>query len=105
MTTRQLITLFLQREGTASAASIHSFVAANGGRRETSMSMLSDMAERGEVRRHRFRSEYICWLAERGTVAEVQPAKKVNVVFDECRTHSRVYQFDQLLRAAREVRA
>lgn len=103
MTTRELITLFLKREGTASAASIHSFVAVNGGRRESSMSMLSNMVERGEVRRHSFRNEYICWLAERGTM-QIQPAKKVNVVFDECRANSRVYQFDQLLRSAREVR-
>lgn len=104
MTTRELITFFLKREGTASATSIHNFVSAKGGRRETSMSMLSNMAERGEVRRHHVRNEYICSLAERGTPAEVQPAKKINVVFDECRAHSRVYQFDQLLRVAREMR-
>lgn len=103
MTTRELITFFLKREGTASATSIHNFVSAKGGRRETSMSMLSNMAERGEVRRHHVRNEYICSLADRST-ADIKPTKKVNVVFEECRTNSRLYQLDQLLRSAREVR-
>ena len=119
MTAKELIISFLQQNDGAKSVDIHAHLATHGLKRESSMSTLSKLAQSGEVLRHRFQNEYVCWLANRDVVItesslrnrlsnanrRLTAMNSVNVVFDECRESSMVYQFDRMLAAAREVRA
>ena len=116
MTTRKLILAYLLRHGTTTSTSIYLYVVQQGGTHKAAMSMLSDMVDKGEVMRHKHKNASTCWLSdpdaamrqigsdEVGPVARRSMPVAYNCIFDECREHSRIYQFDRLLRSAREVR-
>lgn len=116
MSTRKLIMAYLLRHGTTESGDLYRHIVEKGGTHKAAMSMLSDMIDKGEVKRHRYKNQSICWLAdadaaaryiggaEIGSVMRRGMPRAYNCIFDECREHSRVYQLDQLLRAAREVR-
>lgn len=113
MTTRKLILAYLLRQGSTTSTAIYRYVVEQGGTHKAAMSMLSDMVEKGDVKRHKHKNESTCWLAdpdaairfigadEIGPVARRGMPLSINCIFDECREHSRVYQLDQLLRSAR----
>jgi len=118
MSTRKLIMAYLLRHGTAPSTSIYLYVVQNGGARKAAMSMLSDMISKGEVKSQKdgHTQPATVWLADPDAAIrsigsdEVGPIVRrgaplaSNLIFTECREHSRIYQLDQLLRTAREVR-
>ncbi|MCS4496225.1 hypothetical protein NXS97_18925 [Pantoea sp. B623] len=118
MTAKELIYAFLKERGSARSVDIHAHLEKQGLRRDSSMCALSKLYKAGIVFRHQHGRDFICWLRDASQDFEISeinrrlsnanrrltPCNSVNIIFDECRKTSHIYQMDQLLREARELR-
>lgn len=116
MTAKELIIAFLAENGGTKSSDIHAHLENHGLRRDSSMCALGKLHRAGIVLRYRYGRDFINWLRDADEKFEVSdinrrlsnanrrltPSNSVNIIFDECRKTSHIYQIDKLLR---EVRA
>lgn len=115
MTAKDLIIEYITEHGDATSEELHDYVQSKGLQRVSSCATLCRMFKKGEVIKEGYHKDFVCWLAAgsnrvgagtiprqlRDTSRWYSRENSVNVIFDECRTLSYIYQVDQLLAGVR----
>lgn len=117
MTAKDLIIEYLSAHGDAKSDELHDYVESKGLQRVSSCATLCRMVKKGQVIKEGYHKDFVCWLAAgsnresagciprmlRDTSRRYNRENSVNVIFDECRELSHIYQVDRLLAGVRGV--